>query len=286
MTSPQTVLVHGATGTQGAPVVRRLLADGHHVRALVRTPRELPAGVEPVTGDLSDPASLRAAYAGADAVVVQLPLVFSAEHALPQAQAVLDALREAGVARAVLNVGGPMMPGPVGVPYLDARTALAQGLSSAVGTATVVGPAGPYMENLSAAWSAPQVRDGVVAYPLPGEAPVPWLALDDLAAVVAEALVSQAPPATQVLVGPAALTGDEVAKALTAATGREVAWRTVSHETYGDSLVPHIGEEAGRGIAGFYAPPPPGAPGLPAPDPSLLRVGTTTLEVWAARQSW
>jgi hypothetical protein len=172
----------------------------------------------------------------------------------------------------------------VGVPYLDARSALATGLPSAVGVASVVGPAGPYLENLSAAWSAPQVREGTLAYPLPAAAPVPWLALDDLADAVAEALVAEDPPARQVLAGPEALTGDQLADAVAAGTGHEVVYRTVSHTEYGDRMTPHVGEEAGRGIAGFYAPPPPGAPGLPAPDPSLLRTGRTTVREWAARQ--
>ena len=291
MTSPLTrpvlsVLVHGATGTQGAPVVRRLLADGHRVRALVRREASLPEGVDAVLGDLDDPASLVRAYTGVDAVVVQLPLVFDPARAEAQAQAVLSALAEAEVSRAVLNVGGPLVPVPVGVPYLDARSALATGLPSAVGVASVVGPAGPYLENLSAAWSAPQVREGTLAYPLPASAAVPWLALDDLADAVAEALVAEAPPARQVLAGPEALTGDQLADAVAAGVGREVVYRTVSHTEYGDRMTPHVGEEAGRGIAGFYAPPPPGAPGLPAPDPSLLRTGRTTVREWAARQRW
>lgn len=63
-------------------------------------------------------------------------------------------------------------------------------------------------------------------------------------------------------------------------------FRTVSHTDYGDSMVPHVGEEAGRGVAGFYAAPPPGAPGMPAPDPALVRTGPTTVSAWAARQRW
>lgn len=34
--SPKRVLVYGATGVQGRPVVERLLAAGHHVRVLTR----------------------------------------------------------------------------------------------------------------------------------------------------------------------------------------------------------------------------------------------------------
>ena len=55
--TPMTIAVHGATGSQGAPVASVLSAAGHTVRALSRA-----------NADLLDPAALAAAYAGADAV--------------------------------------------------------------------------------------------------------------------------------------------------------------------------------------------------------------------------
>ncbi|MFC4149992.1 SDR family oxidoreductase [Micromonospora mangrovi] len=289
-TGPLTVVVHGATGTQGAPVVRRLLAAGHRVRAAVRDPRRLaatfPTGVQPVAADLLDPDSLRRAYTGADAVVVHLPLVFAGERAVPQAEAVLAALGDAAVPRAVFNTGGPLVPAPVGVPYLDARAVLAARLPDVVPVAAVVGPAGGYLENLSAPWSAPRVAAGELAYPLPAEVPMPWVALDDLADGIAASLTVPAPPARQVIAGPQPLTGDAAAAELSAALGRPVRWRTIGTDEYERMLAPHIGPEAAAGIAGFYAPPPPGAPALPGPDPALITTGPTTLRAWAGRQSW
>jgi dihydroflavonol-4-reductase len=62
-----TVLITGATGQVGNAIARRLAGDGVEVRALVRSPeraRVLPEGVQPVFGDVTDPASLREALDG------------------------------------------------------------------------------------------------------------------------------------------------------------------------------------------------------------------------------
>jgi len=64
------VLVTGATGFLGRSIVRRLVADGCDVRALVRAGRTLDlGGVEVVEGDLCDETSVRAAANGVEGVV-------------------------------------------------------------------------------------------------------------------------------------------------------------------------------------------------------------------------
>ena len=77
------ILLIGGTGSVGRKVAERALADGHTVRVLTRRPQSAPSGTEPVTGDLTDPASLTAAVDGIDAVVFT--------HGAPyQSQAVRD----------------------------------------------------------------------------------------------------------------------------------------------------------------------------------------------------
>ncbi len=66
------LLLTGATGTVGLPVVRRLTAAGVPVRCLVRDPRRLGAErvrVQIALGDLADPPSFRHALRGVDTVV-------------------------------------------------------------------------------------------------------------------------------------------------------------------------------------------------------------------------
>jgi NADH dehydrogenase len=66
------LLLTGATGTVGRPLLRRLTADGTPVRCLVRDPRRLGADrvrVQIALGDLSDHLSFRHALRGVDTVV-------------------------------------------------------------------------------------------------------------------------------------------------------------------------------------------------------------------------
>jgi len=67
------ILVAGGTGRLGRLVVRRVVDDGRSVRVLTRDPSAamdlVNAGVELVTGDIRDPASLGSALSGVATVV-------------------------------------------------------------------------------------------------------------------------------------------------------------------------------------------------------------------------
>src|SRR5919108_710545 len=163
----KTIAVHGATGSQSAPVAAFLRSAGHRVRPLTRA-----------TGaDLLDRGSLAAAYAGADAVVLQLPLVYD-ERALEMSENAARAAESAGVGQLVVQAGCVLPPAPIGVPFLDARHRAA---AADVPCVTVLQPTS-YMENLSGPWSAGRIAfEGIVAYPVPAEVPMPWVATADVA---------------------------------------------------------------------------------------------------------
>lgn len=92
------IIVTGASGTVGRHVVEELAAAGQSVRALSRRPQAHSPrlGVEWVSADLGDAASLQAAFKGASRVVLITPA-----HRDMQAQqlSVLAAAQAAGVQR-------------------------------------------------------------------------------------------------------------------------------------------------------------------------------------------
>src|SRR5262249_26493456 len=75
---PMKVLVTGVTGFLGGRLAEGLAARGHDVRGFARDPRRWtarPAGAEVAQGDMTDPASIRRAACGRDAIVHAAALV-------------------------------------------------------------------------------------------------------------------------------------------------------------------------------------------------------------------
>lgn len=97
-----TVLVTGASGNTGRPLVEALVNRGASVRAMVRAQGDsarLAAGVEPAVADFDDPASLRAALEGTVAAYLVTP---SSEKAEEQQRRFADLAARAGVGRLVV----------------------------------------------------------------------------------------------------------------------------------------------------------------------------------------
>lgn len=100
------IALFGAAGRTGRLVVDRLIARGDRVRALVRDPAKLAArpGLETFAGDARDPARVRDALAGADAVVCCLgmhDITVPATDFSDAVRTIVEAARAAGVRRIV-----------------------------------------------------------------------------------------------------------------------------------------------------------------------------------------
>ncbi|MEV5007335.1 NAD(P)H-binding protein [Streptomyces sp. NPDC056159] len=217
MTQTQRILVTGATGTVGRQVVAELLARGHAVRALSRDAAraDLPAGVEVVQGDLTEPAGLASALEG----VTGLHLItFGGPYFAPldTGLRILELARVAGVRRVtVLHGGGPSL------------------LEDAVRASddvdwTVLMPV-EFMANCLE-WA-----DGIVASDEVREPFVSRLSAvvheGDIGAVAAVALTEEGHGGQEyVITGPELLTVGDKAATIAAARGREIALVELSEE--------------------------------------------------------
>jgi uncharacterized protein YbjT (DUF2867 family) len=248
----ETVLVYGATGTQGEPVARRLLDQGAHVRALVRDEGRArwlhDAGAEIVLGDLADPVSLEVASKGADRVVLQLPLQY--DFGLHQTYGLnaVDAARAAGVDLVVFNTSAHILAADVEV--YRVRQTVVDALQASGVPSIVLRPTF-YLDNFLGPWIRPGIdNDGILAFPLPSSFEMSWISADDAAAFAVAAL-DRPDLAGRVLDigGAEPLTGDNIARCLSAALGRTIRYAPITPDDYERALVPGFGAAVAAEVA-------------------------------------
>lgn len=184
--------VVGATGQQGGATTRALLGAGAGVRALVRN-TDSPAakaleqaGADLVRADLTDPASLRAAFDGVDGVFAMTTSFTErgTDGEIEDGVRIADAAVASGVGHLVYSsVGGAERE--TGVPHFESKRRVEEHIATLAISATIVRPVF-FMENL-----APTEEDGttILRLPLPGDVPLQMVAVGDIGAVAAAALL-------------------------------------------------------------------------------------------------
>jgi uncharacterized protein YbjT (DUF2867 family) len=188
----KTIVVAGATGRLGS-IVHALLARGHRVIALARTP-DSPAGLglrkagaDVVAADFDDPASIVAAAQGADALFA----TGTAHRVGPEGEFrhgvnVADAARRAGVGHLVFVSGdGAAANSPL--PLFKAKHRVEEHIRSLGIDHTILAPV-YYMENLFNQWNLPFLRSGSFPSPIPVETPMQQAAVADVIAVAVSAI--------------------------------------------------------------------------------------------------
>jgi uncharacterized protein YbjT (DUF2867 family) len=192
----KTVLVIGATGTQGGAVADHLLANDHDVHALTRSPESDAAraladrGATVVEGDLSDRAALTTAMADVDGVFLVTNFwEHGYEAEVQQGENAVDAAVEAGVDQFVFtSVGGAERD--TGIPHFDSKYDIEQYLGAAVADTdlahTVVRPVF-FQQNLEAN-REDVLEEGVLALAMEPDVPLQMVDADDIGALVLRAV--------------------------------------------------------------------------------------------------
>jgi uncharacterized protein YbjT (DUF2867 family) len=218
-----TILVTGSTGTIGSQVLQRLIGQSVRIRALVRNDAskvKVPAGVEPVQGDMTDVASMRAVLKGVDTLFLLNAVV---PDETTQALGTLDLAREAGIQRIVyFSVFNSALFDDV--PHFAGKYLVERVIDAQAIPATVLRPA-YFMQNDLMFRDA--LKAGIYRWPI-GDMGVAIVDIRDIAdAVVAELLRRERAPhplprTTIELVGPDTLTGAEVAAIWASVLGHDV----------------------------------------------------------------
>jgi uncharacterized protein YbjT (DUF2867 family) len=302
MSATNKVIVLGATGDQGLPLMDRLLAAGYQVTAVARRPdafqgtRFSALGV--VAADLEDEESLARAFGGQDALAMHLPFEFDRARASAFGARIASAARKAGVGKIIFHTSCYVADQDLGLSAHDGRRDIENHIEAS-GIPFVVIRSAVFMDNMIRVWTKPAiVEKGVFAYPAGEALKISWICLDDVAAYMVGALGNDALRGDRVLVGgPEALTGHEVAERLTAAVGRPVRFESLSPDEYASKMSllvtgspevrPHSMYDR---MAQFYRwynaqPVSPLAVDL-GPVLAKLPIRPTTLGEWAGAKDW
>ncbi len=225
------ILIVGASGRLGSVVVQRLLAQGKPVRAMTRSPHNLAhlkqQGVEVVSGDLRDPASLLRACQGVEQVLAAAHALDGKGNNNPHTvddagnRQLIDAARATGVKHFVfVSVQGASPDASLEffrIKYRAEEYLRASGLNF-----TILRPSA-YMDLWAQLIGQPILEQGKTTIFGRGNNPVNFVAVEDVARFVCIAFDDPRAGNRAIEIGgPENLTLNQVAEIFERASGRQV----------------------------------------------------------------
>jgi uncharacterized protein YbjT (DUF2867 family) len=226
------ILVTGASGTNGAEIVKGLSAAGAAVRAMVRKPYDgaLP-GVEFVTANFDDPPSIRRALDGVDRAFL---VTNSTKRAEAQQLSFVEVARAAGLTH-IVYLSQLHAAKNSAVRFLRYHAAIEDAMASSGLVFTSLRP-NLYMQGLIGFRSS-IVSGGHFCAPA-SDARVSVVDVRDIAAVAVAALTGTGHGGKIYdITGPEGLTHAEMASQLSEALGRDIAFIDVSEAAMRNALL-------------------------------------------------
>jgi uncharacterized protein YbjT (DUF2867 family) len=222
-----TILVTGATGNVGRPLIASLLDEGAQVRALTRDPAaaNLPPEVEVTGGDYTAPGTFTSAVRGADAVFVNIGAIRTGLGGL------LAVARDAGVSKIVMLSSTTVRDEGEQLYSLGAPHKMAEDAIKASGIDWTILRCDGFAAN-TLFWTASIRADSVVRAPY-GEAASALIAEQDIATAATRVLLDPGHTGqTYYLTGQESLTQIQQAEAIGSAIGRPVRFEELSPEAF------------------------------------------------------
>ena len=213
-------LVIGASGTVGSQIVRDLVALGHGVRAT--THRQAAVGtlanVETVLVDLATGAGVDAAFANVDGAFVLAPPGHADQHKL--LSPLVAAAKRARAGKVVLMTA--MGANAADTPFRRVEEEL-----KASGVPYNIIRPNWFMQNFQTFWVQGINANGTIALPA-GTAKTSFIDARDIAAVAVRLLTTHDQDGREFdLTGPESLTHADVARILSAETGRQIRYEDI-----------------------------------------------------------
>ncbi|ELL4668993.1 SDR family oxidoreductase [Vibrio fluvialis] len=219
------VLVLGASGHVGQPLVAELLAKGEQVKAASRSGQAFGAA-EGVVFDFADPTTFDAAFEGVDRAYVMLPGGYVESKAL--LEPVIQAAAERNVKVVFQSVLG--VDADDSIPYRQVEIALENS-----GVPYVILRPNWFADNFHTYWKA-GIDQGVIGVPA-GEGKSSFIDVRDIASSAAAALTTNRFDNQAFnLTGPEALSYAQAAQKISEALGKPVAYQAMEEGAFCDLL--------------------------------------------------
>lgn len=235
------VLVLGAPADQGIPLVHSLQAAGYAVTAGVRRDDALVNSPFPnlsrVQADITDPATIKAAVAGQDALVMHLPFQFDRDIAASYGRNIAEGVTGSDLKKIVFNTSCFVADHDLDLTAHDGRRDIERSLEETGIPCVFIEPV-VFMNNIIRVWSKPAiVKHDTFAYPASPRLKISWISLDDVAAYMTAALGTDAADGKHVAVGgPEPLVGDEVAALLSDHLGRTITFKSLTPDDFAQNM--------------------------------------------------
>ncbi len=286
------ILVYGATGMQGSAVARQLLQAGQRVRVLVRDPlkaeRWREAGAEIVNGDYLDRASLEAAHAGVEHVILHLPLQYDFDSYELYGRNAIDAAKAAGVKLLVFN-SSTQVPTGTSVKVFQVKNRVINYLRESRVPHIILRP-GFYLENfLGPGTKEAIVQQGVVAFPLRTDFKASWISHNDSAALSIAALNEPELAGSVIDIGgPGALDGNDLAERFSRILGKPIQYIAITPDDFEKVLAQGLGPAVAFEIADQFrwSAAQPNAVVDMSMTAKRLSVQLTSPDEWIKQQDW
>ena len=303
MADIQKVLVLGASGDQGLPLVAALLDQGAEVVAGTRrldAMHDTPyADIEVLIADIHDQSTLETAFSQVDTVAMHLPFEHNVEVAEAFGRNIAQAAKKVGLKKIVFNTSCYVADGQdLGLGGHEGRQRIEKQLKESGINYVILRPA-VFMDNQIRVWCKPSiVGQNTFAYPASNELKISWISLDDLGKLVAcAALTENVSRETITVGGPQALTGHEIAANMSRAAGRKIVFKSLEPMEFAQNMselvtgsreVPEV--SVYWGMSRFYGWYNEQAVSPLDIDPQgfldRLPVKLTTHAEWAEQQNW
>ncbi|MGW2816254.1 SDR family oxidoreductase [Streptomyces sp. NPDC001415] len=272
------IVVTGATGNVGRPLTRALAEAGHQVTAVSRHPAAVPDGVRHMVADLTEPAGVEPALAGAKALFLLLSGDLHAAGARPAD--VIGKAAAGGVRRVVLLSSQGVATRPFGPTRITMRSV--EDVLQKSGLEWVVLRPGGFASN--ALWWAESVRARrVVAAPF-GDVGVPVIDPADIAEVAAACLLDDRHTGgVYELTGPEVITPRQQAEAIGAALGSPVRFDDLSRDEAKAAMTRSLPAELAEDTLDILGSPSPAELRVSPDVQRILGRAPRPFADWAAR---